>query len=282
LSRSSKRVILPSFQDARESLDVVSDNSQIRELVEKIRDLPIMDKATLGIISLLDDPESKYSQILERLTPDLTAEFLKMANSAYYGVEVRTIDHALRMLGYEGMKQILVTSVLIDHFAHSSNLKNFNFVKFDKTARFCSALSRILGDMVDYKKIEDLFTVSMLHNVGKMAIVAYFNEEYKEIVQMKKSERLTEAEAEKKVLGMNHAEIGGIILERFHIPKEMCNAVKHHNLKTYVASENDNYELEMIVRESATLLSKFELPELEESSSLLERMKETVKNGRAL
>lgn len=260
----------------------MAGNEKIKDLVDRINDLPLLDAATLDLIHLLDDPESNFNQIIDKLTPDAMAMFLQVANAAYYGVNVKTIDHALRILGYDAMKQILITSLIINHFSSSPHLRRFKFSKFDKTARFCSTVSKVLGDIVQYKKVEDLFTVSILHNIGKMIIVGYFNEDYQQVVALKNSEGITESEAEKRVLGLDHAEIGGMVLENFRIPQEICNAVKHHNLENYEIKDNTNYELEMILRESATLISDFEPPEVEESFKLLDQMRETIDKGKGL
>ena len=83
---------------------------------DRIKKLPLIDVSVFDIISLLDNPQSDFKQIIETLSPDIAARFLIMANSARYGHEVRSINHAVRLLGYKEMKQILTTSIVIDHF----------------------------------------------------------------------------------------------------------------------------------------------------------------------
>jgi HD-like signal output (HDOD) protein len=89
----------------------------IERISSKIDKLPLVDSEVVEIITLLNNPASNFKQIVEQLSPSLAARFLNIANSAYYGGrEVRNIDYAVKLLGYAKMKDILITSILVDHF----------------------------------------------------------------------------------------------------------------------------------------------------------------------
>jgi HD-like signal output (HDOD) protein len=186
----------------------------------------------------------------------------------------------VRLLGYSQMKQILITSILIEHF--TKRLEDFSFEKFQKQAQFCAAISRVLGEIVDYGKLEDLFTVAILNNIGKLVIAVYFKKEHKEIIAVKKSKHMTPREAEESILGISHAEIGAFVLERFNIPKDICDAVRFHDAEDRIISEQSNFKLEFIVRESARLVGKFKLPEDMAYSEIIEHLKGTVQKGREM
>jgi HD-like signal output (HDOD) protein len=251
------------------------------EIIEKrIKDLPLIDIKVFDVISLLNSPESNFEQIVEKLSPDLAARFLNMANSAYYGTEVRSINHAVRLLGYREMKHILITSILLDHF--TSRLKHFSFDKFQRQAQFCAAVSRILGQIFDYEKREDLFTVAILHNIGKLVIAVYFKDEHREIIALKESESIPTSEAEQKVLGVGHAEIGALVLGRFNIPKDICDAVRFHHTEGHEIPEESDFQLEFISRESAKIVGDFKLPEETEASDIVGLLDGAVAEGKEI
>ena len=249
---------------------------------DKIERLPLIDAAIFEIISLLNDPESNFEQIIEKLSPDIAARFLNMANSAYYGREVRSINYAVRLLGYVKMAQILNTSILIDHFAKRSNFENFNFNKFQTHAQFCAAVSRILGEILDYSNPEDLFTVATLHNIGKLVIAVYFKDEHKRIIALKKSENISTIEAEQRILNITHAEIGALVLKKLNIPRDICDAVRFHHAKNRILPEESNFQLELIGRESAKIVGDFVLPEEMEPLEIIDRLEETIREGREI
>jgi len=245
----------------------------------KIDSLPLPNVAVFKTISVLNNSNSTYEQVIEKLSPDIASKFLKIANSVYYQREVRSIHYAVKLLGFETMKQILITSILVDHFKKQLDYKGFNFNKFQKQARFCAAVSGILGEILDYSRPEDLFTVAILHNIGKIIIVICFEEEHRKIIALKKLGDIPTREAEQRILGVNHAEIGAHVLKKFNIPKDIYNAVKYHDATDRIIPEGSNYQLELITRESVMIVDNFILPEEMGQQEIRDRLKSTIEEG---
>jgi HD-like signal output (HDOD) protein len=228
---------------------------------------------------LLNNPGSNFEQIVQKLSPSLAARFLNIANSAYYGGrEVRSINYAVQLLGYGKMKDILITSILMDHF--TKRLKDFDFEKFLKQAQLYAALSKVLGEIIVLQQLEDLFTVATLQNIGKLVIAVYFKDAHQQIVALKKEAGLPSCQAEKRILGMSHGEIGAIVLQRFNIPPQICDAVKFHDPHdTELPLENDNY-LQHIARMATTIVGRFSLPESMAPMDLYHMLRATVEEGK--
>ena len=250
---------------------------RIREKIERI---PLIDAAAYEILSLLNDPQSNYENIIPKLSPDVTALFLNMANKAYSGKVVRSVNYAMTLLGYEAMKQILITSFLLDHFIKHLGLKSFSFDSFQKQSHFCAAINNALATSLDYKKLEDLFTVSMLYNIGKLVIVAYFNDAHEKIIALKQSDGISTSEAEFRILGITHADIGAIALERFNIPKDICQAVRYHNQTDRIVPDGADFQFEAIVREAARIVHHYLLPDEDELEEISKQLAGTAKTLR--
>ncbi len=258
----------------------MSKSSIVETIEKKIQDLPLVDVAVFEVISMLDNPDTNFERISEKLSPDVASRFLEMANSAYYGREVRSINYAVRVLGFTQMKKILTSSVLMEHFIKHLDFEGFSFDKFQIQAQFCGAVSRILGEIIGFEKPEDLFTVAILQNIGKLVLVTYFKEEFKEINALKISEGISSREAEERVLGITHAEIGALTLERFNIPQDISNAVRYHDAKDRTVPKGPDFQLEFIAREATKIVGKFKLPEGFEPAEIADRLRGTVKQGR--
>jgi HD-like signal output (HDOD) protein len=99
---------------------------------KKIENLPLVDAAVWNVVALLDNPDSTFDQIVEQLSPEIATTFLKIANSAFYGREVGSLKYAVKVLGYQKMKDILISSTLINHF--NERLEDFSFEKFQNQA----------------------------------------------------------------------------------------------------------------------------------------------------
>ena len=259
------------------------EQTETRKTIEnRIQKLPLIDVGVYETISLLNSPDSNFQQIIEKLSPSVAARFLTMANSAYYGREVRTIDHAVRLLGYKEMKQILITSVMLDQFTRHLDYREFSFEKFGQQAHFCAAVSKVLGEIMNYPSPGDLYTVGVLHNIGKMVIAVYFRAEHKKIIAMKQSEGISTAAAEQRVLGADHSEIGGWVLTQFKIPGDICDAVRFHDAPGRETPPGANYQLEGIIRHAAGIVGGFRLPGEVGFGEIVGRLGGAVAEGKTL
>jgi HD-like signal output (HDOD) protein len=253
------------------------------ETIEKISNknnkLPLVDSEVVDIITLLNNPASNFKQIVEKLSPSLAARFLNIANSAYYGGrEVRSIDYAVKLLGYAKMKDILITSILVDHF--TKRLKDFDFNKFLTQAQFCAAVAKVLGEMLNFKQLEDLFTVATLQNIGKLVIAVYFKDQHRQIIALKKAKGLPSCQAEQQILGMSHGEVGAIVLQRFKVPQDICDAVRFHDSRdTELPLQNNNY-LQHLARQATRIVGQFSLPKDMEPMDLYHMLRVTVEEGK--
>ena len=258
----------------------MSGKGTINRIEEKVRHLPLIDSAVVKIITLLNNPDSNFDQIVECLSPDLTTRFLIIANSAYYGREVRSSTFAVKLLGYSKMKDILITSILMDHF--TKRLADFDFDRFMNHAQFSAAVAKVLGEILECTRSDDLFTVASLQNIGKLVIAVYFKEQHKQIIALKKTNGLSTRAAEKQILGVSHGEIGAIVLKRFNLPQDICDAVQFHDsTNEQFPGETDSF-LPYIAREAARIVSRFSLPEDVQPNELVETLSDTIREGNAI
>lgn len=230
----------------------------LQKIENKIKGLPLVDVAAFDALNLLNDPFSDFEKLAEKISPDVAARFLNIANSAFYGCEVYSLLHALRILGYTQMKQVLITSFLLDHFSKHLKFRAFSFQEYIGQAQSCAALSRLLGEAVGFKRTEDLYTAALLHNIGLLVMAVYFDEAYEASVALAAESGVSLLQAQRRVLGVTHPEIGALALKRLNIPEEICEAVRWHREAGAQAGEGG--ELALITRWAVTLSRKVRLP----------------------
>lgn len=247
-----------------------------------ISNLPLLDSNVMEIIALLDAPDTNFNDIINKLSPEVTTRFLRMANSSFYGQQVQDINHALRVLGFNAMKHSLVTSMMMGHFAKSIDPDFFNVDKFHNQGQFCAAASSILARIMDYDKQSEVFTASLMHNIGKLVIAAYFPDEHVRISTLIEERDLPASEAEKIVLGHTHAEISATVLEKFNIPENLCRAVRYHDSHDRVIDDEDEFELELILRESARIVDSLKLPESLKPEEIINQLHTSITEDKEL
>jgi putative nucleotidyltransferase with HDIG domain len=201
-------------------------------LLSKVESLPSMPNAAAKVITLLEDPEATASEIenVIRLDAGLTANILKLVNSAYFGLaaEVGSVRRAIVLLGLKKLVQIVMTSCV------NAMLKK-QVIGYDlppgELWRHSIAVSVAAEGLVKELNIsvpEELFTAALLHDVGKMILGEFVRQDINEI-ELKASEGVAFQKAEQMVLGTDHAEIGAHILKSWSLPQEIVNAVRWHH-----------------------------------------------------
>ena len=203
-----------------------------KKIISSLKEFPSMPGAASELLSIIDDPKVAASQIEDvlRYDPGLTANILKLSNSAYFGLsnEVGSVRKAVVLLGLNRVIQIVMTSCL--NALMAADVKGYDLPP-GELRRHSIAVSVAAELLVKELKIdapEETFTVALLHDVGKIALSDVLKENL-EALEIKSSEGMPFLSAENEVLGTNHAEIGAQILTTWSLPENIVNAVRWHH-----------------------------------------------------
>ena len=93
------------------------------------------------------------------------------------------------------------------------------------TAFIARAVSKKLQTEVDAS-----FLGGMLHDLGKIVLDRFFADYYGAVVDTVKSESMSLYQAEMEILGVSHAEVGGLLAESWAFSKNFQNCMTHHHL----------------------------------------------------
>ncbi len=81
------------------------------------------------------------------------------------------------------------------------------------------------------------FTAALLHDIGKLALSKVVNNYFGEVTKCMQEEGVALLEAEKRIYGVEHAELGGQLAELWNFPKPIVAAIRHHH-SPFAALEN--------------------------------------------
>jgi putative nucleotidyltransferase with HDIG domain len=207
-------------------------DTKLNVILAIIDSFPSMPGAGARMLALLQEQDTKVSEIEEilRYDPGLTANVLKLANSAYFGVpsKIGSLKQAVTLLGMKRLTQLVVASCV-------SALMDKSVAGYDLPAgdlwRHSVAVSIACETMVKDQKRNnhiDVFTPALLHDIGKLVLGSFVSEEL-EAIQQIAGKGIPFVVAENMVLGTDHAEIGARILKRWNLPAEVINAVRWHH-----------------------------------------------------
>jgi putative nucleotidyltransferase with HDIG domain len=207
-------------------------NRKIYRIALKVEAFPGMPTTAAKLLPLLEDYGSTASEIesILKYDPGLTANILKLTNSAYFGIPTRisSVKQAIVLLGWKRLLQVVMTICM-------SPLMNKTIPGYDlprgalwQHSIAVSVAAEILVKALKIPDVDEVLTAALLHDVGKLILGGFVKEDLKHIEDMV-TKGITFDVAESMVLGTNHAEIGGQILEKWSFPTELVNAVQWHH-----------------------------------------------------
>jgi len=209
---------------------------KIKRIMAQVKSFPGMPATAAKLLRILEDADSTAAQIEAVLRYDagLTANILKLTNSAYFGIpsKVSSVKQAIMLLGWKRLLQLVMTMCMST--VMKKPVAGYDLSQGDLW-RHSLAVSVAAEAVVKALKIpdaEEVFTAALLHDVGKLVLGGFVKDELVQINSMVAKDIPFEV-AEYIVIGADHAEIGASILKKWDFPENLVNAVNwHHNPET--------------------------------------------------
>lgn len=210
------------------------NKSNLRVIIHsKVGNLPTLSTVALKLLELANDDDAPIHDLVRLISHDqaIATRVLKVANSAYYGFarQVTNIDHAITLLGLEMISSLALSMKVIDHFKRLEAETRFDITDFWLHSIAVGGIARDFSGRQPAWTPDLLFTSGLLHDVGKLFLLDLMGDEYLHMVVKAKEggERL--ATLETRLLGMDHAEVGGFLLERWKFPPAIVGVVREHH-----------------------------------------------------
>ncbi len=208
--------------------DDTEKKKEVRRKLKKLEGIPTLPPIIKELNRLIADERSSLNEIAELVEKDqvLTSKVLRIANSAFYGFpkKVSTVQNAMMLLGINVLKVLIMTSSIFE-MLHKED------VGLWEHSVGVAACSRIIAEKIDYKDPAEIATSGLLHDLGMVIEKVVFHEKYQELLALiEKGEN--PIEAEKKIFGLYHAEIGAYLMKQWNLPDSLIEPVEaHHELE---------------------------------------------------
>jgi len=198
----------------------------------EIEAFPGMPVTATKLLPLLENADSSTSEIesILKYDPGLTANILKLTNSAYFGIptQVSSVKQAIILLGWKRLLQVVMTICMSPLMQKTIPGYDMPRGELWKHSIAVSVAAEILVKTLKIRDADEVFTSALLHDVGKLILGSFVKEDLEQIEAMV-MKGISFDVAESMVLGTNHAEIGGQILRKWSFPIELVNAVQWHH-----------------------------------------------------
>ena len=203
------------------------------DILYTIKGLPSFPETALKAIRVIKDPGSSAQDLVDIIQYDqnITANILRFANSALFGLRTRvtSLKRAVAYLGSKAIVDMLFLSGSLSYFRgqyEGYGLKGKELLTHSvSTALMC----RILGERMGQEHTSTVFTAGLLHDVGKVVLTSFVEDKYTEIMQLVTNENYSFVTAEREILGMDHAQVGGEVAQEWGIPEEISRPISLHH-----------------------------------------------------
>ncbi len=205
-------------------------------IISKIRDLPTLPDMIHKALALVGDEATTAKKLGSLISYDqaISSRLLKVANSAYYGLmqKVATVQHAIVILGFKEVKSLVLGIAVFDTMKGSGSETSLSQEEFWMHSMGTALAGQIVCKKLGKGDLETTFTASLLHDIGKLVLDVFFNQEYAKVLEKVRVHGEGMVEAEQEVMGFSHADVGGWLCEKWKLPPVLtCPISFHHQVE---------------------------------------------------
>lgn len=218
------------------------------EILAAIPEIPALPIAATQVISLAQRPDTGIGEIMQAIEYDsgLTSDMLRLANTAYFAVP-RTVG-SLREAGVLFGTQRIVELVLASSVFPVTKQPVAGYdLPAGELVRQSMALAigaEHLASVLGRPAPTHTFTAALLSDIGKIVLGTFLKVDAQPILNMAEQEGLSFEVAERRVLGIDHAEVGAELLREWNLPENVINVVRWHHEPD--AHPEDRYVVDLV------------------------------------
>ena len=238
------------------------DTDIYQKILEDHQELSSLPQTLAEVVRITRDDRSSANDLAEIIMrdPALTAKVLRIVNSPFYGArsEITTLTQAVVTLGMRAVSALALSTSIYDMTGKWQ--VTVDRVRFWRHSLEVAIGARLIAQEVGYPHPEEAFIAGLLHDIGILVLEKSFPEKFERLwKQVGSGEKLWELE--EQTWGTNHAKVGQFLLEQWHLPSVLSEAVGHHHIGFTAPGADHEVRLIQIVALSKTI-SRFRIADI--------------------
>ncbi len=224
----------------------MADSDGARRVREYVGGMPSLPTTVSKVLEVCNNPKTSPVDLdrVIQLDPVLMGRVLKLINSAYYsmGTQVTSIVRAIIMLGVNTVKNLALSSAVLDRVSSKKDFRALNMDGFWRHSLCVGVTAKLIAKRrgIDPKGVEEYFASGLLHDIGKIPLNTALADEYVRTMSLADRERISLVASERRELGIDHCEAGGVVAENWKLTGAIADTVRwHHNLEEYSGEYGD-------------------------------------------
>lgn len=208
---------------------------------ETVTVLPTLNTIITELFRVMNDANSSFKQLFDVVRYDqaISSKIISIANSAYYnrGASVANLERAMIIIGFEEIKNIAMCLVFLKEIIGKWNLSQKDIASLWTHSLSVGYAAKALSAKIMTEEPEKAFTVSILHDVGKVFFYGY-GDKYRSIEKEVAETGRDLCTLEQETFGIDHQEVGYYISVKWRFPEEFSTVIRKHHFVLDGESEN--------------------------------------------
>ena len=207
-----------------------------QRIIQDLGQIPTMPTIAAKVMQIVNDPHSSAEDVAKFISRDvaLTSKVLRLANSAFYGIPrtISSVNSAIVILGFNTIRSLVLSASVLKVFPAKPGLVAFDRKAFWKHSFMVGIASRMVAQIYRKRKLVDMetaFSAGLLHDIGKIILEQYSNDDYLPVLKAAKDQGIPLYMAEKALLGMSHADVSGMLVDKWQMPNELKGPIVNHH-----------------------------------------------------
>lgn len=214
------------------TLDFWLPNQAVRQLLGNLPRLPSPAAGYHSVVAALE--EGQLEEAARRIAgdPALAAKILQLANSAACGPPLDESDpaQAVRELGLANVRRMILLAHTAASFRDADPSHEWVGELWGHSQRTSRLAERVaLAEGAPAEVVRQAAAGGLLHDIGKLALAVNLPERHHEARAIAAADGVPLWEAEQRVFGATHGEVGGVLLGLWGLPMPVVEAVALHH-----------------------------------------------------
>ena len=212
-------------------------SQRVENIVQSVTSLRPMPSNVTRIMSEIEKQNVSIDILVGLIGLDqaLTALVLQMSNSVSLGYSrtCSTLNEAIMLIGLGRLKTILLTSSATGMMKRSLSGYRQGAGELWHHSLVVGVASEWLAQALHYPNPEEAYVSGLLHDIGKLLLDQVVLNNYNEIIDSVQKYQMPLWQVEEKLIGIDHAKVGGLIAEHWNFPVILVDAIRFHHAPSF-------------------------------------------------
>jgi HD-like signal output (HDOD) protein len=211
-------------------------------LLKQIDRLKPFSQIEHKVLQIVGNEDSSMKDLVEviQYDPSTTANLLRMCNSSYFALsrKITSVQQAVTYLGTDKVAWMVMTggsSQVLGKAQPGYDLSEGELWRYSVAS---ALIAHDIAEKCRFNNSAFVFTSALLKDLGKIILNDYVKDAAQEIMSGVRERGMTFLEAEKEVLGVDHAEIGARIGEKWGFSPLMVQVIRNHHIPKISSSDD--------------------------------------------